>query len=84
MANRDFTKAQFDAALRRNGFKHEFMGWYVDTTGQSGGVRFGAVFNTKPFRINRRATLARLIRDRASHIAEQGRQKPARSEFVAA
>lgn len=71
---KDMTKQQFLDALRRNGFKHEFMGWYADTTGQVPNVKFGAVYNVKPFRLNRRATLARLIQTRAKEIAKAEKQ----------
>ena len=77
MATRDMTKAQFNTALKRNGFAHEFMGWYADTTGRVSGVKFWAVYNLKPFKLNRRATLAKLINDRERTEAEQSMQRRA-------
>jgi hypothetical protein len=55
MATRDLTKAQFDAACARHGFRHEFMGYY--------NVGHGLSVYARNAGDNRRAQLAYLIRE---------------------
>lgn len=64
--NRDMTRAEFNAALKRNGFANAFGGlWFRDTTGVcSEGHSFGAIFDVNKG-VRRRATIAHLIRERA-------------------
>lgn len=60
---RDMSKKQFQAALKRNGFRPTILGlWYEDMTGTTS-ITFGAVIG-KGYRIHRRATLAHLIQSR--------------------
>lgn len=55
MSVRDLTKAQFDAACERRGFKREFMGYY--------NVGHGLSVYARNAGDNRRAQLAYLIRE---------------------
>jgi hypothetical protein len=64
---RDLTQAQFDDKLKVHGFrKSPFMGglYFEDTTGICPGLNIGAIFQLKPWKFDRRATIAHLIRQR--------------------
>lgn len=63
MTTRDLTKAQFEAALQRRGFKREFMG-YVN-------VGHGLAVHPRNAGENRRAQLAYLIREAAKAQREE-------------
>lgn len=68
---RDLTERQFQAAMKRNGFRFGPLG-LIDTTGQiSEGCSYGFVFQPKPFRILRRETLARCIALRDRDLAKR-------------
>ena len=69
---RDMSKKQFDAALARNGFRHVYLFWFADKTGECPGMTFGAVLRGNGKGIARRATIARLIQKRRK-MAEQRR-----------
>lgn len=61
---RDMTQAQFDAALKRNLFVPEIGSlWFRDADGRTR-THYGAVLDPRTMRINRRATLARIMRQR--------------------
>ena len=60
---RDFTRVQYEAAIKRNSFRKEFMGYLHDP---ELGVSFGPVFNSDRV-LNRRQTLARALRERREH-----------------
>lgn len=61
---RDLTANQFALALERNGFAPTAGKFrFVDETGESGRL-FEAQVRRDPIRIDRRATLAKLIRER--------------------
>lgn len=62
-ATRDLTKAQFDAACKRHGFKREFMGYYSVGNGVSVYARNAGE--------RRRDQLAYLIREAARAAKEQ-------------
>jgi hypothetical protein len=70
---KDLTDKQFLVKLAENGFKPSLgMIYFRDTTGSTPGVSYGAIFNgtydgktaLDKMPINRRATLARLLRAR--------------------
>jgi hypothetical protein len=63
---RELSEAQFQAQLTKAGWKQVMFGlWFVDTTGQfSEGLNFGAVLHPKTFKVMRRATLAKLEKER--------------------
>ncbi len=61
MAQRDMTRVQFYAALDRNGFRKPIMCWVSSKDDPS--VSYGIVVN-RDGSINRRATLAHIIRRR--------------------
>lgn len=72
-APRDFTRAQFDVALREHGFR-KVLFWIEDTTGECPGVSWGIVMHGNGRdrgKIARRATLARVIRERDAKIAKR-------------
>jgi len=75
-ARRDWTDAEFRRALERNGF--EFYGAvnFFDTTGTD--LIFEAVHTGPPLRIARRATLAKLLRERALAPARTRSEPPVR------
>jgi hypothetical protein len=77
MAARDFTDAQFRAALARNGFKHEFLGWFRDTTDRTPGVSYGGIYY-RDGKCARRATLAHLIQARS----KETKQRTAKAKAV--
>jgi hypothetical protein len=68
-AKRDMTRAQFQAALKRNGFR-QFLAWFQDETGQTTSA-YGAVVNPKTGKIYRRITLARIIEERRRDAAKK-------------
>ena len=61
-AKRDMTRAQFKAALARNGFESVMGMWFTDTTGQTS-TAFGAII-TRQGVVRRRETLAHIIAKR--------------------
>jgi len=72
-APRDLSASQFKAELARHGFKHEFWGWFVDTTGVAPTTKFGGVYRSDGTCL-RRKTLARLIHQRAKTAADAAKQ----------
>lgn len=66
----EMSRAQFRAALKRNGFRQILM-WFEDTTGECPSVSWGAILAIKTGKIMRRATLAKIIRERNSEIAKR-------------
>lgn len=60
---RDMTAKQFRAAAKRNGFGPIVLGWIEDP---QTACSFGMVYEERrgKFRLNRRATLAKILRDR--------------------
>lgn len=71
-APRDMTRAQFDAALKANGFRKIFH-WIEDRTGSAPGVSWGVIFSVQNGKIARRATLAHVMRQREAIAKHQGR-----------
>lgn len=69
MATRDFTKAQFYSALERNGFSRPVLGCWVEDRQHGTGVSYGLVVGEKG--LLRRASLAHVIKCRASEIAKR-------------
>lgn len=61
------TDAQFKAALKRNGFCQELL-WFKHP--EAPRHRFGGIVCTKRKRLNRRATLAKILADRDAVIAK--------------
>jgi len=70
--HRDFTKAQFRKAYERHGFK-KIMYWLEDQTGT--GMSFGIVVNAETFKIDRRASLAKALRDRDKERKKQAQRE---------
>lgn len=69
------SRKQFNSALRRNGFRQTPLGlWFVDTTGVCPATHFGALLHPKTFKMLRRATLAKLIKDRRRMQARQQKE----------
>ena len=66
----EMSRAQFKAALDRNGFRQVLV-WFEDTTGQVTGTSWGAVLHLNG-KMARRATLAKLIRERRRTIELNG------------
>ena len=66
---RDFTSAQFNAALKRNGFRWAALWWFVDTTGACPNIHFSGIFYRNG-KCARRATLAHLIKRREEEDAK--------------
>lgn len=67
---RDMTDREFKAALKRRGFEPRLIlgGWVQHA--EFPGTSFGLVYNNKPFKLARRASLAKLIRDVERHRAQ--------------
>lgn len=63
----DMSARQFNAALKRNGFRHAFLFWFEDTTGQTEGISYSGIFYRKG-KLARRATLAHLLKRREHQI----------------
>lgn len=90
-ARRDFSKAEFERALARNGFTAVNPVQFADATGAKPGVFNAAHRNVPPLRIARRATLALLLRWRGqrevspaqggqpAHAGEKRQENQARS-----
>jgi hypothetical protein len=83
-ATRDMTKAQFAEALKRNGFRHEFLWWFKDTTGQTPGVSYGGIWNPKAGRFDRRTTVAHLIKSRAKDVERERKRAERPAKFIEA
>jgi hypothetical protein len=64
-AKKDLSAAAFERALERNGFAHRGPLNFIDATGTSARI-FEAVCRVDPLRIARRATLAKLLRERSA------------------
>lgn len=61
-AKRDFSPLEFATALVRNGFRQLNGGFkFVGTTS---GKQFEGVFASNPIRLRRRATIAKIVRER--------------------
>lgn len=76
---RDLTEAQFRKRLADEGFgPSDFLsGYYCDTTGVTGtGFHIGGIYSMNPWRFDRRATLAHLIRERTRHAAKATPEAP--------
>jgi hypothetical protein len=71
-APKDMTRAQFAAALGRNGFRKVLL-WIEDTSGACPGVSWGIVISRGTGKIMRRATLAKVIQARETEIAMRDR-----------
>lgn len=73
---RELSFKQFQAALKRDGFRHVALFWFEDTTGATPGHSFPGVFlrNGKHLR---RATIAQLRRQRRNAIEIAEREKGA-------
>lgn len=73
MTQRDMTRAQFYAALARNGFNRPVLFWISskDAGGSLGSTSYGVVVNPRTGKIDRRATLAHIIKSRAKDRAKQ-------------
>lgn len=71
-SKREMTAKEFTAALKRHGFKHDYLFWFSDTTGQMTDTRVGCIWDSRNKRIARRSTLAKLIRIRDEHVARAG------------
>ena len=73
MKYRDMSKAEFEKALERNGFRRSAMPLFpYYKTDALPGVELGAIMYRKPLRIARRTTIAYLIRERDRLLAERG------------
>jgi hypothetical protein len=72
---RDMTQAQFSAALKRHGFRAVYFSglWFLDTTGRTPDVHFGAVLKPKTFDVNRRETLAHIIAKRDEAVEKSAK-----------
>lgn len=64
----EMSRRQFTEALTRNGFKQTLL-WIQDTTGQVPNVSWGIVMH-RGGKIARRATLAKVLRERTAEIAK--------------
>lgn len=69
-AQRDMTRAQFKAALTRNGFSGPVFAWFEDTTGRTPGISYSGVFLSDGT-LCRRATIAYLIKQRDAEAARR-------------
>jgi hypothetical protein len=73
---RDMTRAQFIAALDRNGFGKPVMGmWVADKSDLTPGVSYGLVYSQKPFRLHRRASLSAVIEKRSAQAKKRKDEK---------
>lgn len=66
---REMSRAQFKAALKKNGFRSILGCWFEDTTGQCDRVSWGALIG--PSGLLRRATLAKIVRERRAEVAKR-------------
>lgn len=73
MRTRDMSRAEFVAALKRNGFASDFGAWFKDTSGQAPGYSIGGVFTHRGVLL-RRTTIAYLIERRKAIVAEIARR----------
>jgi len=62
----EMTRKQFQAALKRNGFRQVLV-WIEDTTGQVRGTSWGMVMHSSG-KMAYRATIAKVIRERDAQI----------------
>ena len=69
--SRDFSKATFLKKLKANDFRvcRSIGWWYEDLTEPGGKTLYGGVIIDGRF--NRRATLAKLLKDRAKRLAKE-------------
>jgi hypothetical protein len=68
----EMSAAQFNKALAKHGFKKVLL-WVHDTTGKVPGVSWGIIMHRNG-KTARRATLAKIIREREEEIALRQRQ----------
>jgi hypothetical protein len=69
-APRDMSSDQFLAALKEHGFR-KVLFWGEDITGQCSGISWGFVINRRTGKVMRRATLAKLLREREKELAKR-------------
>lgn len=69
----EMSRKQFNASLARNGFRQCLL-WFEDMTGQCPGVSWGGVLHRNG-KMARRATIAKLRRDRDAEIKRRGVSK---------
>lgn len=67
---RDMSDRQFLDALKRNGFSRPVLFWVHDKTDAAAGVSFGMLV-TRKGKILKRATIAKLIKDRAEYAEKR-------------
>ena len=79
--NRDFTQAQFKAAAARNGFKLGPFGLETEPGPHGGWVSYGYFFQSKPFKILRRESLAQAIAKREFDKVQKAKADAARAEI---
>ena len=72
---RDMTEARFREALARQGFKRSFAGLWFEHRDFPNRM-FGGAWNVKAGRLNRRETIARLIRCRDKALAAKQEDRP--------
>lgn len=78
-AKRDFTPTEFARALHRNGFLPECDSLrYVDPDGATGARVHDAITRVDPIRVARRATLAKLLRERSKAEKLNRKRTPSR------
>jgi hypothetical protein len=70
-APKDMTALQFAKALRHNGFRKVLL-WIEDNSGACPGVSWGIVIRRGTGKVMRRATLAKVLREREVEIAKRG------------
>jgi hypothetical protein len=61
------TRREYNAALKRNGFKHYALFWFIDTTGQTPDVHYSGIF-WRTGKVARRATISHLIKGRDAEL----------------
>lgn len=66
-ATPDMSRSEFNAALKRRGFRQVLM-WFQDTTGQVPDTSYGGILHRNG-KLARRATLAHIIRERDKDAA---------------
>lgn len=70
-ARRDFTATEFKRALERNGFVPSKSGLcFVDMSGTCTTAFDAILHRDPPLRVRRRATLAKILRERARDVAK--------------
>ena len=69
-AQRDMTAREFAKALERNGFRHDFLFWFKDTTGATPNIGYSGIFYRNG-KCARRTTIAHLISSRDKELARK-------------